>query len=137
RRWLPRRRNRRPRRGPGGLVAGDGAAGNVERATGGVETSTLSVVASSSHRVSGCTVAAPRHVICNGHVVERDIAAVVEDATAPGIGTPGQGTGRAVVLGQTTADDQAPEDDLGARVDDLKDPILELAGVNDRLVVAG
>jgi hypothetical protein len=64
-------------------------------------------------------------------VVERDGAAVVENAAAQGIGAPGQGAVRAVVLGQAARDDQVLEDDDSAGMDDLKDPVLELAGVND------
>jgi hypothetical protein len=70
-------------------------------------------------------------------VVERDVAAVVEDAAAQRVGSPRQGAVRAVVLGQAALNYQVPEHHLRARIDNLKDPVLELAGVNNRLVRTG
>jgi hypothetical protein len=117
----------------GGLVVGDRRPGNGQRTAGRIDASPAGAV---TVRQPNRGVAAPRPVVLEDHVVQRHVAAVVEDPATQGIRRPGQRTVRFIVLGQAALDDQVLEDDLGARVDDLKDPVLELTGVNDRRVVA-
>src|SRR5258708_1398068 len=80
-----------------GLGVGDRGPRNGRRAGGGIEPPPARVV---TRRCQNRYVAPPRHVIREGYVVERDIAAVVEYAAAQRIGGPGQGAIRAVILGQ-------------------------------------
>ena len=114
-------------------VVGDGAVGYGYGTGGGVEGTAATFVAI----LLEAAIASPRPVVLHDHVVQRDLAAAVEDPAAQGIGGPGLRTVRPIVLGEAALDDQVLEDNLRARVHDLKDPVLELAGVNDRGVVPG
>jgi hypothetical protein len=110
-------------------VVGDHAPNNGQCAGSGVDASPPGAVTGRHAKES---IPTPGPVVQNYHVVQGNLAAVVQQSATQGVTSPRQRAVGAIILGQAALDNQVLEDDLRAGVDDLKGPILELAGVNDR-----
>ena len=79
-----------------GLVVGDRHPGKGQRAASRVEPASECVV---TRDYRNGDIAAPRLVVLEDHVFQRDLAAVVQNAAAEGVRRPGLSTVRPIVLG--------------------------------------
>jgi hypothetical protein len=78
--------------------------------------------------MTGCCLG---RILLDDHVAEQQIAALVENPAAQCVCAARQRAHRTIIGGHTTGDCQILKDHMGSLVDNLKDPVMKSAGVDD------